>query len=510
MTQTACNTAVIPHQPSFRLTLTALIAAMGLAALDGNIVGTALPLIASDLGGLDHLAWVVTSFMLSQAATLLLYGKLSDMYGRRTLFLFAATIFVLGSIACGLAQSMVQLILLRALQGIGAAGIMTLSSATLADLVSPRERGRYQGFFTATFAFSSLAGPLVGGGITSMLGWRWVFLINLPLGAIVILLLWIVLPRRARRETHDIDYPGAALIVMTTLSGLLALSWGGAMMPWSSPTILMLVGCAMISLCALIVRESRAREPVLDLRLFGDAVFTRCAITIALVAFPFFGAIVFLPLYLQLVLGFPPAEAGMIIVPQLVGLLTASVFGGILVSRTGQYKYFIVGGLALICVSLTAIGTLITIRAPLPLLMIGLLFLGLGGGCCMPNLTVAVQNAVARERLGAATSFLSFSHTLAAAAGAATSGALLTSRLRAYIAARTAEADVERLVHVGVPDVAALDAAMREILLAAYTHAMATTFLSGGAMVAIAVVASLFIPARELRVDHAFEPVMPE
>jgi len=486
---------------SFRLTLASLIAALALAALDGNIVATALPVIASDLGGLEHLSWVVTSFMLAQSATLLLYGKLSDMYGRRPLFLFAVAIFILGSALSGMAQSMFQLILLRAVQGIGAAGIMTLSSATLADLVSPRDRGRYQGFFTGTFALCSIAGPLVGGGITSLFGWRWVFLVNLPLGLLVFGFLWWTLPRSAPRESHDIDYLGAGLIVASTVTGLLALSWAGAELPWSSPTILALFTASGLALWALIEREKRAGEPVLDLRLFRDGVFTTCSITNALVAFPFFGSVVFLPLYLQLARGFTPAQAGLIIVPQLGGLVLSSVLGGRTVSRTGHYRPLIVTGVVAIGSSLVAIGGAILAEAPLPFIMVGLATLGIGGGLAMPNLSVAVQNAVPREQLGAATSFNGFGNTLAAASGIATSGAILTGRVHAYIAAHATRDDAALLRHVGVTETAGLAPTARAVLIAAYSHAVATTFLTGGALVVVAVVAALCIPARELRND---------
>jgi EmrB/QacA subfamily drug resistance transporter len=492
--------------PSFRITLAGLIAALSLAALDGNIVGTALPVIASDLDGLSQLSWVITAFMLAQCASLLMYGKLSDMYGRRPLFLFAVCAFVLGSLACGLAQTMLQLILLRAIQGIGAAGIMTLSSATLADLVSPRDRGRYQGYFMATFAICSIAGPLVGGIITATIGWRWIFLINLPLGAIVLAILMWTLPAATRRETHDIDYAGAGLIVLSTVSGLLALSWGGAVMPWFSPAILGLLTFSALMVAMLIAQENRATEPVLDLGLFRDRVFTTTQITNALVAFPFFGAVVYLPLYLQMVRGFDPAQAGLIIVPQLAGLLLSSIGGGMIVSRVGRYKPFITAGVTTNGISLATIGAFVHFDAPLPFIMIGLLMLGIGGGMCMPNMTVAVQNAVSRKQLGAATAFTTFANTLAAAAGVATSGAILVGRVRIYIAAHAHPAAVDKLANSGVKEVHLLSMADQAIVHGAYAHAISATFLWGGLMVAASAIASLFIPNRELISDRTAAP----
>jgi EmrB/QacA subfamily drug resistance transporter len=487
-----------------------LLAAMALAALDMNIVSAALPIMASELGGLNHLSWVVTSFMLAQSATLLIYGKLGDMYGRRPLFLCAVGIFMAGSLLCGLAQSMLQLIALRAVQGVGAAGLLTLSSSTLADLVSPRERGRYQSMFTATFAICSIAGPLVGGGLTSLFGWRSVFLVNLPLGAVVFALLAYTLPRKGRRKTHHIDFGGAALIIVMTTCTLLTLSLGGAELAWSSPIVLGLIGLVAALLTVFVLHERRASEPVLDLTLFRDRVFTTCAVTNAMVGFPFMGSVVFLPLYLQLVRGFVPAQAGLIVVPQLLGLLCASITGGLLVSKFGRYKPFIITGIVLIASSLATIGFLVSHEAPLPLLMGALLTLGIGGGLVMPNLVVAVQNAVPTPRLGAATAFLGFSHALASASGVATSGAILAGRVREHVAARVSGAEAVRLAAAGVTDLHHFSAPEQAILIVAYERAIATTFLTGGTIAIATVAMSLLVPQRELRRERPPAPLFEE
>jgi EmrB/QacA subfamily drug resistance transporter len=502
LTASAPTFATASRATPIWLTMVGLLAALALAALDMNIVNTALPIIASEFGGLGRLSWVVTSFILAQSATLLIYGKLSDMYGRRPLFLFAVGIFVLGSLLCGAAQSMAQLIAFRALQGVGAAGLFTLSSATLADLVSPRERGRYQSLFTATFAVCSIAGPLVGGGLTSLFGWRSVFLINLPLGLATFVILACTLPHRSRRHTHQIDVLGAGLIVVMTTSALLALSWDGPAAPWRSPIVIGFAALSLIALGCLILQERRAREPVLDLSLFRDTVFTRSALTNAMVGFPFMGSVVFLPLYLQLVRGFPPAQAGLIVLPQLVGLMSASIFGGLMVSRFGRYKPFIVVGVTLIAGSLTALGVLISSAAPLPMLMGALLVLGTGGGLCMPNLTVAVQNAVRPARVGAATAFLGFSHALASASGIAISGSILANRVRAHIATRYVEPDLSRLARVGVTELHRLVPAERAVLLAAYQHAIAVTFMTSGVIAVITIILSTRVPNRELSGDR--------
>jgi EmrB/QacA subfamily drug resistance transporter len=484
--------------PRFRTTLFSLLAAVALAALDGNIVATALPTIASELNGLEYISWVVTSFMLAQSATLLLYGKLGDMYGRRPLFLWAVGIFVVGSLLCGIAQSIIQLIVMRAVQGVGAAGILTLSSATLADLVSARARGRYQGYFTGTLAVCSIAGPLVGGGLTTWFGWRSVFLINLPLGLIVFALLWWRLPTSTRRHGHRVDYAGAILIVITTVSGLIALSSISGP-PWQSPRVLILAFISLVSLAALVVCERRAREPVLDLHAFRNPVFTRSALSHGIVAFPYFGSAIFLPLYLQLVRGLDPAAAGLAIAPQLLGMMAASIIGGHLVSHIGRYRPFIVAGIGMIGAGLAAIGACMLWVAPLPWFILSMIVLGLGGGLSTPNITLAVQNSASPDRVGSATAFTSFIYSIAASAGMAAFGAMIAARVHGFVVVHADPAQLEMLVHSGIGAGISLPSTARAVVAAAYTDAIGTAFLMGSIIVCIAFFTSMFIPEHDLK-----------
>lgn len=323
-----------------------LMLALMLASLDQNIVGVALPRIVSELGGLSHLSWVVTSFLLTSTATTPLYGKLSDLYGRKPLFLIAILIFLVGSSLCGLAGSMTQLVVFRGIQGLGAGGLMTLAMTTVADLVPPRERGRYQGYFGAVFAFSSIAGPLLGGFITDALSWRWIFFVNLPVGALALSFFLFGFHRPHHAVSHRIDYRGAMLLTAATVALLLVLTWGGTQYAWSSPIIMGLAASVVVLFALVVHTERRAQEPVLYPHIFRNRVFLVATGVMFLTFMGLFGAAVFLPLFFQLVLGFAPARAGLMLAPMTGGVVVASFLGGRLVSRTGRYKIFPVMGLA--------------------------------------------------------------------------------------------------------------------------------------------------------------------
>ncbi len=388
-------------RPAFGLSLAGLLTTMALASLDQNIVSTALPRIVADLGGLAHLAWVITAFMLTSTATAPLYGKLSDMHGRRPLFVVAILVFVSGSALCGLARSMTGLILFRGLQGLGAGGLMVLAQTAIADLVPPRQRGRYQGLFTGVFALCSVTGPVLGGVITEALSWRWIFYVNLPVGAVALSLILTALPRSGRRPVaHRVDYPGAALLIMTTAALLLLLSWGGTVAAWSSPTIAGLAFGAMALLALLLARERIAAEPILPLALFRNPVFAIAVAVVAITAMALFGAFVFLPTFFQLVAGESPSKAGLLTTPMMGGLIVASVLGGRLVSARGRYKGLSVLGLGLAVAGLVAIAAAARATAPLLAIEAALVVTGAGLGLVMPNLTVAIQNAVRPETAG--------------------------------------------------------------------------------------------------------------
>lgn len=483
-----------------RLVFAGLILALTLAALDQNIVGTALPRIVGDLGGLAHLSWVVTAFLLTSTATTPLYGKLSDMKGRKPLFFAAIILFLIGSVLCGMAQSMTQLILYRGLQGLGAGGLFTLSQTTIADLVPVRERGRYQGLFSGVFAIASVAGPLLGGFITDALSWRWIFYINLPVGAAALGLIAIGLKHRSTPVRHRIDYAGAVLLTAATSTLLLMLTWGGAVYPWSSPIISALGFGSLILFGLLALCETRVVEPMLPPYLFTNRIFIIAAIVTSLTAMALIGANVFLPLFFQLVRGASPSIAGLMIAPLMGGLIVSSMVGGRLVSATGRYKIFAVIGLAVAALSYAIMAYVAFDDADPLLIEAALTLLGAGIGFVMPNLTTAIQNAVARAHLGVATSTNGFFRSLGGSFGVGVSGALMTLQLQRLLPAAWTEAgDSGRsLLESSVEQIAALPAAQHAAIVEAYRHAIGSTFLAGGAVAAVAFAVVLFLPERPL------------
>jgi EmrB/QacA subfamily drug resistance transporter len=478
-----------------------LMLALTLAALDQNIVSTALPRIVSDLGGLAHLSWVVTAFMLTSTTSTPLYGKLSDMYGRRALFFVAIAVFLTGSVLCGMAQTMFQLILFRALQGAGAGGLMTLAQTTVGDLIEPRDRGKYQGLFGAVFAACSVAGPLLGGFITDALSWRWIFYVNLPVGAAALILIAIGLRTPCHSVRHRIDYTGAALLTAGTVALLLFLSWGGGTFPWLSPVILALASAAAVLGVLFFFQEKRAPEPIIPLPIFRNRLFVIAVSVIGLNSMALFGSLVFLPLFFQLVLGASPSRAGLMLSPMMAGVIVSAVTGGRLVSATGRYKIFPVIGLLVGSTSFVALALAATRSWGVPAIETSLVGLGCGLGLVMPNLTVALQNSVERAQMGIATSISAFIRSLGGALGVAMAGAVVAARLRHLLPAEWTKANVPggNMLELGVQQIGSLTIAQREVLTMAYRHAIATTFITGAATAALAFVIVLFLPERPLR-----------
>ncbi len=478
-----------------------LMLSLALASLDQNIVSTALPRIVSDLGGLAHLSWVVTAFMVTSTTSTPLYGKLSDMYGRRPLFFVAIGIFLVGSILCGLAETMFQLILFRAIQGLGAGGLMTLAQTTVGDLIEPRERGRYQGLFGAVFAACSVAGPLLGGVITDTFSWRWIFYVNLPVGAAAFFLIAIALRKHKPTRVHRIDYKGAALLTGGTVCLLLLLSWGGTVYPWSSPKMIALGALAILFYGLFFRQEQRAAEPILPLVLFRNRVFVIAVSVIGLNAMALFGSLVFLPLFFQLVLGASPSRAGLMMAPMMGGVIVAAVAGGRLVSWTGRYKIFPVIGLIVGTSSFLTLAWAAMTDAGIPIIETALVCLGCGLGLVMPNLTVAIQNSVERNHLGVATSSSAFIRSLGGALGVTVAGMVVTVRLHHLLPAswRMPGPNGQSLLEMGVQQIATISIEQRHVLMDAYRHAIATTFLTGAAVAATAFFIVLLLPERPLR-----------
>ncbi|PLW66440.1 DHA2 family efflux MFS transporter permease subunit [Streptomyces sp. SCUT-3] len=481
----------------------ALLTGMLLAALDQTVVATALPTIASELGGLEHLSWVVTAYLLASTAATPLWGKLGDMYGRKKLYQAAIVVFLAGSALCGVAQDMTQLIAFRAVQGLGGGGLMVLSTAIVGDLVAPRDRGRYQGVFGAVFGAASVLGPLLGGLFVDHLSWRWVFYVNLPLGAAALAVVAVALRIPARRTPHRIDYPGAFLIAAVAACLVLVASLGGTTWAWGSGRVLGLAALAAVLLAAFVAVERRAAEPVLPLRLFRNRTFTLCAVIGFVTGFAMFGSLTYLPTFLQVVHGVSPTMSGVHMLPMVLGMLVTSTASGQLAARTGRYKAFPVAGTAVTCAGLYLLHLLdedsSTGRTSLAFLV-----LGLGLGMVVQILVLAVQNAVAYEDLGTATAGVTFFRSVGAAFGVAVFGAVFTGRLAGELertlAGRKLPPGVSREGLQGDPRAAAaLPADLRQGVLHAYSEAVTTVFLWALPVAALAFVLSWFLRELPLR-----------
>jgi EmrB/QacA subfamily drug resistance transporter len=494
------------------LVLVGLMAGMFLAALDQSIVGTALPRIVSDLGGLNHLSWVVTAYLLTSTASTPLWGKISDLYGRRPIFQAAIVIFLIGSVLCGLSQNMPQLIGFRAIQGLGGGGLMAIAFSVIGDIIPPRERGRYQGYFGAVFGTSSVAGPLLGGWFTDGPGWRWIFFINLPIGVAALVITSLALKIPTIRREHSIDYLGAAAIVAAVSSLLLYLNWAGEEFGWTSPVALALLIGAVVLAVLFVLIERRAREPIIPMGLFANPVFRVGIAFVFFTGVAMFGAMIFLPLYLQAVKGMSPTESGLGLLPMIVGLFTASIGSGQLVTRTGRYKVYPIAGSALMIVALILFSTL-AVETPYWQLGAYAFVFGFGLGLTMQTIVVAVQNAVQFRDMGVATSSTTFFRSLGGAIGAAAFGAVLGSRLSHHLAERLAtNPSPDSAGGVETNDIQAIQQLvepLRGVVLGAYTDALTDVFLVAIPFVAIALVVACFLKEVPLRTGAPRETTAP-
>jgi EmrB/QacA subfamily drug resistance transporter len=405
-----------------------LMLGMLLAALDQTIVSTALPRIVRDLGGFQHYSWVFSAYMLGATVTVPLYGKLSDIYGRRPFFLLGIILFSTGSIISGLATSMGMLIAGRAIQGLGAGGLIPLAIAAIGDIIPPRRRGKWQGVTGAVFAASSVLGPATGGWLTDNASWRWCFFVNLPLAALALTVVWFGFVRRPRREEHSIDYVGAVLLTAGAAAGLLAAVWGGTEYPWSSPVVIGLFVTAAVLLGSFVFQERRAKEPILPLELFRERIFSAAAVAVFALGAAMFVTIIYVPLFVQGVLGESASDSGAVLTPLMLGIITTSMVAGQLVSRTGHYRPVLLAGPPLLATGFFLLAGLGVHSSQLDVTR-DVVIVGLGVGLMMQTLTVAVQNSVSRRVIGVATASTQFFRTVGATVGVTVMGAIVTMRL---------------------------------------------------------------------------------
>jgi len=491
------------NRRSVLIAIGALLSGLLLAALDGTIVSAALPTIVSDLGGLNHLSWVVTAYLLASTAATPLWGKLGDQYGRKKLFEAAIVIFLIGSALCGTARNMPQLIGFRALQGLGGGGLIVLSMAIVGDIVPPRERGKYQGLFGAVFGTTSVLGPLLGGFFTQHLSWRWVFYVNLPVGAAALLVIAAVLRIPVRSTKHTIDYRGTLLIAAVATCLVLVASLGGSTWAWGSGQIIGLAVLGVFLLVRFIQVERRAAEPVLPLRLFRSRTFSLVALISFVVGFAMFGAMTYLPTFLQVVHGVTPTMSGVHMLPMVFGLLTTSTVSGQIVSRTGRWKIFPLAGTCVTAVGLLLLHQLDETSGTWEMSAFFFVF-GAGLGLVMQVLVLVAQNSVTYQDLGVATSGATFFRSIGASFGVAVFGAVFTSAL----GGRLADALAGQRLPPGVGPgrlsadpraVAELPAELRLRVLGAFSASITDVFLYAVPVVLVAFFVAWFLKEDTLR-----------
>ena len=514
------------------LTVMGLQCALFLAALDQTIVSTAMPRIVADLNGFEHYAWATTAYMLSSTAVVPIVAKLSDMYGRKLFLLGGALSFVLASLLCSLAQDMTQLALLRGLQGIGGGALMASIFTTISLLFSPAQRGKALGLFSSIYGLASVVGPLMGGFLTDSFGWRWIFLVNVPVGAATVIVLWLAFPDiRLSSNKHRIDYLGAFLLVVGVVPLLLALNWGGQEYAWSSPQILGMFAFSIVMLTAFVFTERRADEPIIPLRMLHNRTIAAALIALVCLAMGMFGTILYVPLYLQAVVGLSATESGTALIPMMLSLVLVSIISGQIISRSGHYKWIGVLGLGVASVGLLLLsgmgpdtGYTTAVR--------NMMVVGAGLGLAMPVYVLAAQNCVHVSEMGVVTGLTQFFRSIGGTAGAAIMGSVLINRFapafhlalpeqtqallspallmelenpQVLLQPRAAEQIRQALTAVDVPGIDLFSQVLGSVRVG-LTGALQDVFLVGAIVLALGALATLLIQEVELRKTQDFAP----
>ena len=514
------NEGPLTHK-EIMIVLSGLMTGMLLAALDQTIVSTALKNIVEDFNGLNHYTWVVTAYLLTSTASTPLYGKISDLYGRRPVFQFAIITFLIGSFLAGASQNMTQLIFTRALQGLGAGGLMALTFVIIGDIVSPRERGKYQGYFGAVWGLSSVAGPLLGGffsdhaTILGITGWRWIFYINLPFGILALVITSAVLHIPKVKREHKIDYFGALILVLAVSAVLLAVSVYGPEDGWTDSRTLTVFALGLFLTLLFLWQETRAKEPILPLRLFKNHTFSLTSVLGFIIGAGMFGAIVMLPLYLQVVKGNSATSAGLKLIPLMLGIVSMSIFSGKRITATGKYKIFPILGAAIMTLGLILMSTL-NETTSFGVLSIYAIMVGAGLGLSMQTIVIALQNSVDFQDMGIATSSNTFFRSLGGAFGTAIFGTIFSNRVAYYLQDNIAalqstdpqslkEFDPAKLevITTNTSVISTLPPVIRDTVLHSFAQTFHVVFLAAAPVTFIGFVLAFFLKEKPLQSSTA-------